>query len=408
MHIIQSNKKFYVICLSIYLLCLPLNAMALGTLGSVVKFIALLPIGAALLNLNKFRANNFIIGYFLFTLLSLFSIVWTISYDKTLDRTQTYIQLFILMASSCCFRYDTNDLACLKKVLVWSSRISVVIILIFGTYSEGRLLLSGLITEDPNYFCAYLLFGVVNSLQILLSKGKLIKKITASIEIGVYFLVVLLTGSRGGLLALGTSLIAMLILWERPSFRVIFKKIIIIGLFVILFISLSKHLAPEIARRFTIDNVIESGGSHRMDIWMQGIDAFRKASIFNQLFGYGSSSIRTVFINGNYQIINVMHNVFLETLVELGVIGFLLYFFYLTSLVKTTFIQSDSFAFSILIGMIVMSLSTSLYAFKPYINIMIYANISCFYLSKKNINTGVQYCKPMGAYGDRKYKHLRA
>ena len=73
-----------------------------------------------------------------------------------------------------------------------------------------------------------------------------------------------------------------------------------------------------------------------------------------------------------------MHNIFLETLVELGVFGLIFYCLAIGTFVKRSLKLNDKFCFAVLICMIVMSLSTSLYTFKPYFNIMLFVIISCF------------------------------
>lgn len=74
----------------------------------------------------------------------------------------------------------------------------------------------------------------------------------------------------------------------------------------------------------------------------------------------------------DYSQVNVVHNIFLETLVELGVIGLFLYCRYVWKYTKEAFVQRDRYAFGVIFSMIIMSLTTSLYTFKPYFNIMLF------------------------------------
>ncbi len=67
-----------------------------------------------------------------------------------------------------------------------------------------------------------------------------------------------------------------------------------------------------------------------------------------------------------------MHNMFIENLIETGLIGLILYSVYIFSFWNSAKKSGDVFAAAVMAGMIVMSLSVSIYAFKPYWNIMIY------------------------------------
>lgn len=377
-----SNKKLYIFFLGIYLICLPLNALGISGFGSALKLLSFFPILIALLDYKNFKNNSFLKVYFLFALFSLFSFVWSYASDKSLSRALTYFSLLLLMSSTCFFDYNEKDAKKIKQCLIWSSRISAVIVLVFGTYSAGRLLLRGVLNEDPNYYCAYLMFAAVAAVQTLISNQKVWRKAIAITEIAIYIMIILLTGSRGGLLAVGAAvLIFLLFNAKKQSFKTIFKKTTIIVIVALAYIVAINQLDPEIAERFTIDSVVESGGTHRTEIWLQGLDLFSKSNFLRKTFGYGSASIRVDFAHYGYYHTNVMHNIFLETLVEIGVAGLLIYLSYIIILLVKSWRLKDRFAFAIMIGMIVLSVSTSIYAFKPYVNIMIF--ISMMYRVKR-------------------------
>lgn len=73
-----------------------------------------------------------------------------------------------------------------------------------------------------------------------------------------------------------------------------------------------------------------------------------------------------------------MHNMFLETLVELGAMGLVFYCFAIGKFVKRASEFRDKFSFAVIVCMVVMSLSTSIYTFKPYFNIMLFIVMSCY------------------------------
>lgn len=132
------------------------------------------------------------------------------------------------------------------------------------------------------------------------------------------------------------------------------------------------NLPQELRIRFSFDNVSDSGGSGRTDLWKNAIDMFLNANIFTKIFGYGAGTVRYNMDLLGYPNANVVHNIFLETLVELGIVGLIIYSVAIFLFAKKAFQNEDKFAFSVIVCMIVLSLSTSIYAFKPYFNIMLY------------------------------------
>ena len=156
-----STKKLYIIALCVYLICLPLNTIKLGGLGSALKIIAIGVWSRYIKQNEVLRAQLF------FTLFAAISIAWSFSFDESFSRVISYVELLALLYSCACFRYSKEEIDLVKKALVWSSRITAIIMLLFAGYNEGRLWLTGILTEDPNYICAYFAFGVIFVFQKL-------------------------------------------------------------------------------------------------------------------------------------------------------------------------------------------------------------------------------------------------
>lgn len=367
-----TNKDLYLFFLIIYIICLPLNAMNIGLFGSALKVFAILPVGIAFLGSAKFKISEVLKTQFIFTVFAAFSVLWSVAVNDSISRVVSYVLLFTLLLSGSAFIYSQKDIHKLKLALAWSSRLSALVMLVFAEFYNGRFRLMGIIKEDPNYLCAYFAFGVVFSLGVLTDKAKLSKKIFAVVELAVYLYLILISGSRGGLLAVASGVVAYLISYgDRKSKHIAGRMVIltVIGFAAVLMV----ESLPEYLRlRFTIANVVENGGSGRTQIWRQAIDLFYNANVFRQLFGYGTASVIWCFEHYNYSKLNVVHNMFLETLDELGVIGLCLYSTAIFSFIKTAFKDKDKFAFAVIFCMLIMSLSTSIYTFKPYFNIMLF------------------------------------
>lgn len=367
-----SYKRFYISLLLLYIICLPLNAINLGSWGAALKIFAILPVCVALFGGERIRLGAPTLMQMLFTVFAFFSLIWTAQVDESTERVISYALLLALLMSGAAFSYTEEDVQKIKQALVWSSRLTAAVMLIFAEYIDGRFQLTGTIDEDPNYLCAYLAFGVVYAIGVLTEKTTIKKKLISVLELIIYFYLTLVSGSRGGLLAIAAGAGAFLVVCRHGNAKNILKKVVLVSLAFGVMILLIDLLPENLRERFTVENVAESGGSGRVDLWKQAVDLFKNSSVFRQFFGYGTATIRWCFRVYGYHIVNVVHNMFLETLVELGIIGLIIYSAAIFAFIKAAYKFADKYAFSVMLSMLVMSLSTSIYTFKPYFNIMLF------------------------------------
>lgn len=366
-----TKKQVYLFFLTFYLVCLPLNAMNLGAIGSALKLLAVFPILVAFLGEGKMVLNAPLIWQFAFTALAAISSFWSMSLSASFERVISYLLLFLLLLSASIFQFDKKDLHKIKLALVWGSRLTAVVLLVFGVYQEGRLRLSGIIAEDPNYICAYFAFGVIFAVQCLIDKNNLWRKVIALGELILYVFVILSTGSRGGTIAILVAILVFLVTSTNKN-GALWKKIIILVAMLAAIVILMGFLSADLLERFTMENIEETNGANRFDIWANGWDLYSHASPLRQLFGFGTASIRECFRVFNYRPVNVMHNIYFETLVELGIVGFLVYMTAIGLFVWYAFKLKDKFSLAVISYMLIMGLSTSIYTFKPYFHIMLY------------------------------------
>mgnify|MGYP005762760953 FL=1 len=379
-----TRKDAYVFFLIIYIVSLPLNAINIGALGSVLKLVSIPPIAISLMSGTAFKISKPIAAQLAFTLFAASSIIWSVSPNNSIDRVVSYILLFVLLLSGSAFRYSERDISKIRKALVWASRLTAVVVLLFADIVQGRLWLVGIISEDPNYLCAYFSFGVVNALGLIMGAKRNTKKIMSLAELLLYFYLVLLSGSRGGLLAIAGGVIVFVLSFGNKSHKQFFRKIILFVVAFLLITLILDYLPESLRSRFTVEDVIEDGGSGRTLLWEQAFDLFDRANVFRKFFGYGTASARWCFSYFGYSKVNVVHNIFLETLVELGVIGAIIYIIAIASFIKAALKFKDKFSLGVIILMFVLSLSTSIYTFKPYFNIMLFIIITLNI--KRNVN----------------------
>lgn len=354
--------------------------MNIGSIGSLLKLIGVFPILFALCKHKGFKLNRLSLYYLGFFFISFNTIIWSINFSSTINRCISIFEFFALISSPCFFEFSTKEYEKIKKALVWSSRITVILLLMFGSLYEGRLTLSGIINEDPNYICMYFSFGLVAAVEQTMNCENKKYRLFSAGEAALYLYCVLLTGSRGGLMAIAACFISATFLCTKGSvhnFKKDIQKLMIFILGILAFVILVQQLAPDIIQRFTIESVVEKGGTGRTKIWESGIDLFKNSSIFRELFGYGSATVLRSLQSHGYYNAAVMHNIYLENLIELGLIGFFYYIAMIICFFKKSIKFHSKFSTCVLVGFIVMCLSTSLYSFKPYINLLLFIVLQC-------------------------------
>ncbi len=362
--------------LGIYFACLIMSGMSFGGIfGSALRFIAFIPVLIWLYDKHTVKMTPQIKFTIIFVLICFMTVYWSIDFNKSVSRVVSHLLFLFMLVSVSSYNYTNDELYYLKKCLINSSRISAVVLLLTGEYSTGRLRLSGVIIEDPNYLCAYFLFAIAACTMNLTSSKVTYKyKIISVMELFVYIYIIYATGSRGGMLSAISTIVFMIVFNNGFSKNVIRKTIVVL---LVLFISayyIVPLLSDTILKRFAVETILESNGTGRFDLWRTAITVFKNSNVFRQLFGYGTASSKSlIYITPSHH--SVSHNVFLDNLVEIGIVGLLSYIMHIGSFFVDSIKRKQIYNFSILIGMIVLSLSTSIYTFKPYWNILLY--IAC-------------------------------
>lgn len=361
--------------LGIYFVLLILGAMNIGAIGSLLKVLALIPVFLWAVERHSFRMNKQVVISIVFFLIIAISYLWSIDQERTAGRIISQFTFLILILAVSGFLYNAEEIQYLKKCLVWSSRLTAVIVIVSSDYYEGRIYLNGIVKEDPNYLCAYFLFGMIFCLSTILGKENLKKKIVVVIETIIYLYIILGTGSRGGVLAVIFAAVVFLMFYkenETSTLANAVKKLLFIFVLSIgLSIALS-YLSADILNRFSIQTLTESTGTGRFDMWESAIDAFKNSTFFRQFFGYGTASAIRITYIFPFSHHLVFHNMFIESLLEIGIIGLLVYVGYIGSYVVASVKNKDVYCLAIIMGMVTLSLSVSICVFKPYWNIMLF------------------------------------
>ena len=180
--------------LMLYIVLLPLANLRLGSIGSLLKWIALIPISINMLEIlkeKKIRVNKANRWLLLYSIYLLLTVLYSIKPASSLVRVQTYFLFSLLIISVNSSPYSEYEINYIKISMVISSVITGILVLVFAEFIDGhRLTLGGIFSEDPNYLVGYFIFSTIFCMSYFF-KGEKFKrshKISLFIIIGFFLI----------------------------------------------------------------------------------------------------------------------------------------------------------------------------------------------------------------------------
>lgn len=361
----QKNNKMKICTYLIgcFLLLIPADTFEIFPGISILRILALLMIFSCFLYAHdsKIKLNWIIIlllGYIFF---SVFQIFYTDYISNTISKVVTITMYAVLLISINLTNFNAKEKEFLNKCFFYSTWTAVIFIILFKSEFEGRLTISilGNKVEDPNQFCGYFIPGIVYYFYLFLNnKNKKLKNILILL---LFLYLVFLTGSRGGLLAILGGMFAVFILYLKQNKNNKFWnkliKVILIGILMYLIVMfILNKINPELAVRFSIENVISSGGTGRTEIWKYYINLYVQSNLWYKLFGYGLGSLSGIY--------RVAHNTWIESLLESGIIGSILLISIMLRTLKIVSKNNNIQLMSAFFALIILTLSLSLLSYK--------------------------------------------
>jgi O-antigen ligase len=325
--------------LLIYVLALAVMGefIAVGgvTIGRVLGPLALLAVIAHVtrnrVSIGQERATvGFAAAYCLLAVASLF---WTVSWSGTLFQVGSLALSLVYMFAFAFLVRSHGEL----RGLFW---VIVVYSVGFGMWWIVSFLSdiarSQNIAGDPNFFAMDQVVALTLAVALTgftRSKGE---RLLLYVMMAVISASVLASLSRGGALTLLVAIALMILLpgsrlFRSPAKKVAFSLAVILGLAIILPLA-----GPTLNKRFSQGIRQENLGSMRGDLWLAAIHAYREHPLTG--IGYGAfkptlfewaieaPGVRIGnFPQGALQTGKPVHNVYLESLTELGPLGLLLF-----------------------------------------------------------------------------------
>lgn len=248
------------------------------------------------------------------------------AYDQTLvfGALLTSIQLAVLYAAICVFPSDRHAVRWTTiAIIVGGIAAAAYGAYLFhnGTdiYYGSRLRIttdSGAI--DPNHFAAALLLPIALCLSALLHTKKLLVVAGSVAALGMLFVGVTLSASRGAVMAIGFMVVYFLI---RSRARI---RLFAITLATIAAAAIFSS-RTDLWNRFT--EALSTGGNGRTSIWRVGLQALKEHWLVGAGYGNFPVAYDRVFLQTPHQIWDqanwhrAAHDLLIGTSVELGLIG---------------------------------------------------------------------------------------
>lgn len=371
----QERKRIRPIVygLALYFLLGATDSLNVGALGSLLKAVAMIPMALAMLDLKhlRLRAHPLLGLQIMFWFLAVASILYSVDASRTLSSSMTLtLNLVLVFLLGWMEEYNERELQLLEQAMLWGSWVTVGLILAFSNLStEGRLTMQlGATTQDQNYINGYFLYAFSYHCNRFL-EGRHKKHLAPAV---VLLAVVLMTGSRGALLAfVMTGFVQICIFFSdsKHAVRNVWIVAVLLVFLGLIFDVILEQLPQTVAQRFSWEYIATKGTVGRSRIWKYLWNRFCNSSIFRMIFGNGYGTTTVVNEMNHY----VAHNLYLDNLMTLGIGGVLLQ---LATQFTTGALLLKHRKYALLgayVGMMAMCLSLSLTAYKPIWNIMLLA-----------------------------------
>lgn len=379
----EQNKSVFIWFLSIYLFLVPLDFLPVIPGVSLSRFLIAFPLFGMITEMRRFnRIKYTALPVLLYLAAAFLSLLFTVNFALSQVRMLRLILNIGLIVLFSARKYTENELKQLLRAAAYSGWFLFGLSIVYSnfSYALGRMtvVVNGQM-QDPNELCGFFIFPICYYLWNFTVN----RKWKNLIPVFAFLLIILLTGSRGGLIALIASVV-LLFFRSAMYFRKMFVKIFLVAVLGCVFLYVAWDYIPSvITDRFSLEYSINDGGAHRFEMWDGLLRFFANSSIFRKIFGYGVATVTEFSMQGR-----VAHNIYIEALVEMGLMGFSfivgMYGYYMMK-AKKCFVK---YLFPVLAGYMVLALSLSLYSYKPIWNIILIIVISTGIEERRKVQEG--------------------
>lgn len=304
-----------------------------GGIGELTRYIIILWILYIFMDV-KSQIYKICIPQFVLMLWFLYylsSLMWTSNIEQAKTFVFTIALMVILYVMTQYYTY--SDRVCViinniyKAVSVSAAVLSVFFYIDIAMGTRRVLYLFGVYIDPNNQVaivgigCGLCLYGIFSEVGI--------KRLYNMIGYIVCTYSIFQCGSRSGILVLATQIIIILLFWHSKKnnlFKESLKWIAIILLSIVALSLMSNYISVDIIDRlFGRGTLSFTNGTEREQIWLKGMGYFKQSPIFGN--GWGAYEC---------------HNTFLTMLVDIGVLGNVLFYYVLIRLFIKSICTKDT------------------------------------------------------------------
>jgi hypothetical protein len=233
--------------------------------------------------------------------------------------------LILFVIAGCVLTW--RELKRLMTVLAWAAAVDVIAGRLIAGQVVGRFELTGTTMSDPNDYAAQLILVLPCLLLVVLSSRSVASRIVAAAILLYGIFLVLMTGSRGGLVAIGAAV--LFCLWKlRPGQKVVAAAIVLLLTCLAIFV-LPKQIQLRFSATFRsaesadadpdVERAVESSEARnyllKQSIW---------ATLSHPLFGVGAGQFSNyeglkARAEGEHGAWHETHNSYTQISSELGI-----------------------------------------------------------------------------------------
>lgn len=280
---------------------------------------------------RHFRPPRVLWLYVLFLAWAFLSVLWALNQEVALERALSFAQLVGFGVVTVEMVRTRRRAYWVTGVLVGSSILSAVLgLLNAGATTEATTRMTVQVGQAIDEFGFYVGAGVLCAgLLAIYARTQFRNLALAGLVVTIYPLYAV--ASRQAMVAIALSMLILTLL-ERGKTRILITFIFVLGLLFGSWALLQRTtLLPwETLEHLTVQNAIASGGGGRSDIWRVALET----AVSNPVLGVGLDNFKLAYSRYEALLLPYLaklhgsadaHNIFLQILTELGIVGLALF-----------------------------------------------------------------------------------
>lgn len=356
--------------LVLFLLLVPFDSY----LGEMISIPVIVPL-MLLFCLVKFVENlacrsriscNIVVLFGLFVCASSVPAVLKYGLTYNIELYFTMFFMYVLLSST---TYSKREIETFIRTAPYVALLFILVTTRHIVYAYGEVYFYIKEIVDPNYFITSMVFVVACLMYLTFKPGRRYLKAIYIAEMLVIVVYTLLIGTRGGLLAILTVILfGMLVASKQPV-----KLLVTFAVAAFVLLAFAKAFVPQdMLSRFTLKNMLSSGGSGRTTIWKNYLSIYSSGNPLQLLFGFGKDVPPKIYLEsfgrGYYA-----HNLYVKELVEGGIVGLALFLYLCLKTLVTAKRRKNGLVFCAFAGFLVGSLFLDMDNMRIYWILMFFA-----------------------------------